>query len=259
MTTVQKSWSVEVKSRFEFTHNWAEAAVMNLQNVASCLTWRGQDDDQLVCLIQFVGDVIEGFAALDTQKDHFDVDRFSLAIDDPVRVFDYDDAPASYHAAAVDFVYSFVLAMFPQHERSTITRQDAETLSSPDIKRIAAALSNVTGHELQDIHERLRWLAAGIAKEYARLRANAPIAACDGALRPTAMGSEGVSKNLWWHEPHERRPAEYKYGVLIGTKKTDRPVVGRKRDAYSPTTGAEVQKRRSVGDQARQNFLGSFV
>ena len=168
----------------------------------ACLKSAGKNAGQLAFLRNCVGEVIDSFVTLTTQRDPFNFDSFSHAIDEPVQVFDFDEDSASYHAAAEDLVYSLVLAMFPKNEPSRITRQDAETLSATDIKGIAAALCNTTGHDLRDAKQRLSKLAHGVAKEYARLRVKHPTKKCAATsdsirtLKETSLPRLPVSVNV---------------------------------------------------------------
>ena len=171
MASTQNSQDLKNKDGPEVMHNWAETAVSNFQNLVGCLTWKGKDKDQSQFLSVFVGDLLQGFVDLRTQKPPFSFESFSHAIDVPVVVFEYDEHPASYHAVVADLVNSWVIAMFPEKVPSEISRQDAETINAADIKRITKALSDVTGHDgLKDIKRRLRRLASGIEKEHERLK-----------------------------------------------------------------------------------------
>lgn len=177
MPNIRKSRTFTQDSSFEFTHKWADIAVMRIRNLADRLTPESQRGEHIVRLRKFVGDAFDSFATLNkTPEDRFDFDCFSHAISEPVYVFDYADDPASYHAAAKDLIESFVWAMFPRRYWSKISRQDADTFGLADIDRVAKELENVTGHdELKLIKKRLSKLASGLAKEYTRLKSKPPI------------------------------------------------------------------------------------
>jgi hypothetical protein len=167
--TTQETVNIKNDNRIRAMHDWADTAVMNVKNFADCLAWQG-NEEQAEFLGHFVGELIDSRDALAAQAPSFDFDIFAYAIDEPMVVFDYDWSPASFHAVVEDLIPALVAAIFPYQEPSTITKRDAWEIGVADIERMAQALSDTTGHELEDTRQRLPRLSNGLAKEYARLR-----------------------------------------------------------------------------------------
>jgi hypothetical protein len=162
--------TVNVQDRREFTHAWAQQAVLDLnnlaeylQNHAACSNLRPHDKS---CLRERIANVRKRFDILEKQQDLFDFNYFT-ASKKPVRVF--GEYHANYHVAAQEALFRTVRNVFYDsfsiRLSSNETEQDVQRIDVAYIKRITDGFCEVNNLSLENAAAKLMWLSAALGIE----------------------------------------------------------------------------------------------